>query len=31
MYLIDANGVVLGINEDVRGEALGKKLAELFK
>lgn len=31
IYLVDANGIIVAINDEIRGEKLGEKLAELFK
>lgn len=31
IYLVDAEGTIVAINEQIRGEKLGEKLAELFK
>ena len=31
IYIVDANGKIVAMNDEIRGEKLGEKLAELFK
>ena len=31
IYIVDANGKIIAMNDEIRGEKLGEKLAELFK